>query len=141
MQITSAKEADIDDILRLQTQIYRVKNAAPNSFEALKNQLKDKSCNILVARFKGNIVGTASIYYIQVAVRNMPYALLEGLVIDKKQRHHGFGSQLFESCIETAKKKGCYKMIFTSGTDRKEAHEFYEKMGFKKWGAEFRKDL
>ena len=43
--------------------------------------------------------------------------------------------------LEIARGKNCYKMIFTSGTDRPDAHKFYEKLGFKKWGLEFRKDL
>jgi len=141
MQITSAKEADIQSILALQIQIYRVDSIASNAAEFLKDQLNDNSCEVLVAKNDGVIVGTATIYYIKVAARGKPYALLEGLVVDKKQRHHGIGSKLFKECIEVAKRRNCYKMIFTSGADRKDAHDFYEKLGFKKWGAEFRKDL
>ena len=141
MQITSAKEADIQGILALQIQIYRVDSIAPDAAEFLKNQLKDDSCDVLVCKDKDKIVATATIYYIKVAARGLPYALLEGLVVDKKQRHHGIGSKLFKECVEVAKRKNCYKMIFTSGTDRKDAQDFYQKLGFKKWGAEFRKDL
>ena len=141
MQIAKAKEADIQGILALQTQIYRVDSLAPKADEFLKNQLKDDCCDVLVAKNAEKIAGTATIYYIKVAARARPYALLEGLVVDKKQRHHGIGSKLFKECVEVAKRKNCYKMIFTSGTDRKDAHDFYEKLGFKKWGAEFRKDL
>ena len=141
MQITSAKEADIQSILALQIQIYRVDSIASNAAEFLKDQLNDNSCEVLVAKNDGVIVGTATIYYIKVAARGKPYALLEGLVVDKKQRHHGIGSKLFKECVEVARRKNCYKMIFTSGNDRKDAHDFYEKLGFKKWGAEFRKDL
>lgn len=141
MQISFAKEADVEAILALQTQIYRVDNLAPNSAQILKNQLKDDCCDVLVAKKDKQLVGTASVYYIKAAARGKPYALLEGLVVDEKQRHHGIGSQLFNKCVEMARNKNCYKMIFTSGTDRKETHSFYEKIGFKKWGVEFRKDL
>lgn len=141
MQIAFAKEADIEGILNLQTQIYRVDKLASNSAWALKDQLKEKCCDILVVKKDKQIIATATIYHIKVAARGRPYALLEGLVVDKKQRHHGIGTQLFKKCIEIARQKNCYKMIFTSGTDRKEAHKFYEKLGFKKWGLEFRKNL
>jgi len=141
MQITSAKEADIQGILALQTQIYRVDSISSNAAEFLKDQLNEDSCDVLVAKNDGRVAGTATIYYIKVAARAKPYALLEGLVVDKKQRHHGIGSKLFKECVEVARRKNCYKMIFTSGNDRKDAHDFYEKLGFKKWGAEFRKDL
>ena len=141
MQITSAKEADIQGILALQTQIYRVDALAPNAAETLKNQLQDKCCDVLIVKKDSHIVGTATIYYIKVAARGKPYALLEGLVVDRKQRHLGIGSKLFKECVEVAKRKNCYKMIFTSGADRKDAHDFYEKLGFKKWGYEFRMNL
>ncbi len=143
MEITLAKEADIKAILALQTQIYRVNrhHLAPNSKEVLKSQLKDDCCDVLIAKKDGNLVGTTTIYYIQAAARGKPYALLEGLVVDEKQRHHGIGTQIFKRCIEVARQKNCYKMIFTSGSDRRKVHNFYQKLGFKKWGLEFRKDF
>ncbi len=141
MEITKATPKDTDTILALQAQIYRVENLAPNSREFLKKQLADSSCDILVTRDKERVVATATIYYIEVAARARPYALLEGLVVDKNQRGHGIGTAFFKKCIEIAKSKNCYKMIFTSGKDRPEAHKFYENLGFEKWGLEFRKDL
>lgn len=141
MKISTATEADIDEILNLQTQIYRVKDLAPNAKDSLKKQLQNKSCTILVTREENEIVATATIYYIDVAARGRPYALLEGLVVDEKHRSKGIGTQLFKKCIEKAKENNCYKMIFTSGYNREDAHNFYEKLGFKKWGYEFRIDL
>ncbi len=136
-----AKPQDIDAILALQTQIYRVKKFTSNSRKALETQLQNDSCQVLVAKVDGKVIGTATIYFIDVAVRGAKYALLEGLVTDKNERGKGYGSQLFKKTIEIARQKGCYKMIFTSGMDRKEAHKFYEDLGFKKWGYEFRMNL
>ena len=141
MQITKATPEDINAILALQSQIYRVDQIAENAASRLQDQLKDQSCDVLVARQDDKAVATATIYYIEVALRARPYALLEGLVVDKSHRAHGIGTALFEKCIEIAKSKNCYKMIFTSGKDRPDAHKFYEKLGFKKWGLEFRMDL
>lgn len=141
MQIRIAEEKDVEAILNLQTQIYRSENIAPNAQEVLKDQLQDDSCDVLVAEDNGEIIATAAIYYIQVASRGKPYALLEGLVVDQEKRGKGAGTELFKKCIEVAHEKGCYKMLFTSGFDREDAHKFYEKLGFKKWGYEFRMDL
>ncbi len=141
MEIRTAQEQDIDQILTLQSQIYRTDKIASNAKNALEHQLEDKTCDVLVAKDGEKIVGTATIYYIQVAIRAKPYAFLEGLVIDKSTRGKGYGTKLFEKCIDFARQKNCYKMIFTSGTDRQDAHKFYEKLGFKKWGLEFRMDL
>jgi GNAT superfamily N-acetyltransferase len=96
---------------------------------------------VLVAEENGNVQATATIYLINVAIRNRPYALFEGLVVDKSARGKGIGTKFFEEMIEIAKHLNCYKIIFTSGKDRTDAHKFYEKLGFKQWGLEFRMDL
>ena len=96
---------------------------------------------MLIVTDNSHVIATATINYIQVPPRGVPYALLEGLVVDDKKRNQGIGTKLFTECTQIAKEKKCYKMIFTSGDDRKEAHDFYQKLGFKKWGLEFRKDL
>lgn len=141
MEITKADIKDIDAILDLQAQIYRIEKIAPNSRQALETQLQNDTCEILVAKVDNKVVGTATIYFIDVAARGKQYALLEGIVTDKNQRGKGYGSQLFKKTVEIARQKGCYKMVFSSGMDRQEAHKFYEDLGFKKWGFEFRMDL
>lgn len=141
MEIRQAQEKDIEGILAIQPQIYRVEGSDPKAEEALKEQLKDETCSILVAEKDGKIIATSTIYYIMVAVRSQPYALFEGLVVDKSERGNGTGTAMLKEMVEIAKYKNCYKIIFTSGEDRKEAHEFYKKMGFKQWGVEFRMDL
>lgn len=141
MEIRQAQEKDIDGILALQPQIYRIEKANPNAAKSLLEQLKDETCTVLVAEDKSKIVATSTIYYIMVAVRNQSYALFEGLVVDKTERGKGTGTAMLKEMIEIAKYRNCYKIIFTSGADRTEAHKFYEKMGFKRWGVEFRMDL
>ncbi|MEK7581252.1 MAG: GNAT family N-acetyltransferase [Patescibacteria group bacterium] len=141
MDVSKATEADINAILKLQTQIYRTEKIADGAKAALAKQLKDDTCDVLVAKTNDQVMATAVLYYVAVAIRNSHYALLEGLVVDKSQRGKGVGTEFFKKCIETAKEKGCYKIIFTSGSDRTDAHKFYEKNGFVKWGLEFRMDL
>ena len=141
IQVDTAKNADIEAILDLQTQIYRVDSLASNSRETLEKQLENPACSVLVARLDDKIIGTATIYFIDVAAHGQPYAFLEGLVIHEDHRGNGHGTAFFKECTKIAKTKNCYKMIFTSGTDREDAHKFYEKLGFKKWGYEFRMDL
>ena len=141
MEVTLAQKADIEGILALQTQIYRVASVASNAVSILEDLLVSSNCTVLVAKINGLVVGSGFIFYIQVPAHGAPYALLEGIVVDGKHRGHGVGTKLLEESIALAKQKGCYKVIFTSGLDRGEAHEFYEKHGFKKQGFEFRMDL
>jgi len=141
MEIRIAKPEDTNQILALQMQIYRTDKIADNAKGALGKQMADKSCEILVAEDSGKIVGTCAIYYIEVPARGRPYAFLEGLVVDSTTRGKGIGTKMFEEIIKICRAKNCYKLLFTSGTDREDAHKLYEKLGFKKWGLEFRMDL
>lgn len=142
MEIAIAKPADIDAILKLQTQIYRTEKITDGAKSALEKQLTDETCEVLIAKDEsGKVVATAAIYYIEVPVRGRPYAFLEGLVVDESARGQGIGTKMFEKILELARTRHCYKIIFTSGADRLDAHKLYEKLGFKKWGVEFRMDF
>lgn len=141
MEIVLATRNDIDGILALQNQIYRIDKLPPNAADILSELIDSDTCDILVTKVDGRLVGSAFIFYLPIPAHGAPYALLEGLVVDKAKRGHGIGTSLFKRAVEVAKEKGAYKIIFTSGTDRTDTHQFYEKLGFKKWGFEFRKDL
>ena len=81
------------------------------------------------------------VFYIHVPVRGRSFAFVEGLVVDETTRGRGIGTAMLSECVKLARKRDCYKIIFTSGFDRQQAHGLYEKLGFKKWGFEFRMDL
>lgn len=139
--IDLATKEDINGILELQPQIYRVDSVPSNASVILSKLIESQDCDVLVAKKDAQIVGSAFIFYLPIPAHGASYALLEGLVVDKDHRSQGIGTSLFNKAVETAKQKGAYKIIFTSGKDRADAHKFYEKLGFKKWGFEFRKDL
>jgi GNAT superfamily N-acetyltransferase len=89
----------------------------------------------------GNIIGHAYLYLIRNDLHSAPYGLLEDVFIEEPYRGKGYGSKLVEAAIAEAKKRGCYKLIGTSRHERKEVHVFYERLGFKNYGLEFRLDL
>ncbi len=66
---------------------------------------------------------------------------MEDVFVDKKLRGQGIGTILVKKIIAEAKKNKCYKLIATSRHKRPRVHAFYEKLGFKNHGLEFRVDL
>lgn len=141
VEIRTATSGDVEAISTLQTQIYRVKELAPNANRILEDQIKSPACDVLVADDDGKIVASGLLYYIDIPARGRPFALMEGLVVDSRSRNQGIGSAMIAELIRLARRRDCYKLIFTSGFDREDAHKLYEKLGFKKWGFEFRMDL
>lgn len=141
MEVTLATHADIEEVLPLQSQIYRVKNLPGNAHQILEELIDADYCDVLVAKVDGKVVGTGIIFYFKNPAHGKPYAFLEGIVVDRAHRGRGIGTAMSLYAIDLARAKNCYKIIFTSGRDRARVHQFYENLGFKKWGLEFRMDL
>src|SRR3989338_1230581 len=89
----------------------------------------------------GEELGALYLYQIHNDSHQEPYGFLEDLLVKEEYRKKGIGSTLVKTAIEEAKRLGCYKVIGTSRMLREEVHRFYEKLGLKKYGLEFRIDL
>ncbi|MDZ8088921.1 MAG: GNAT family N-acetyltransferase [Nostoc sp. DedQUE12b] len=57
-------------------------------------------------------------------------AILLGLVVDKDYRHSGIGRFLMQQIEQWASLAGCDNVLLRSNIKRKEAHLFYEKIGY-----------
>ncbi|MDM9384032.1 GNAT family N-acetyltransferase [Chlorogloeopsis sp. ULAP01] len=57
-------------------------------------------------------------------------AILLGLVVDKDYRHNGIGRLLMQQIEQWASLSGCEGVMLRSSLRRKEAHLFYEKIGY-----------
>ena len=86
-------------------------------------------------------IGRCYIYLIRNDLHQKPYALLEDVWIEERYRGRGYGKELVKEALKLAKELGCYKIIATSRFGRVNVHRFYEKLGFKRWGYEFRIDF
>ena len=141
MEIIPAKKEHIPSLIELQKQVYRTKEVAANAQRRFEDLINDPNCDVIAAVDGKKVVATGMIFYIHVPVRGRSFALIEGLVVDENARGQGVGTLMLTEFVNLARKRDCYKVIFTSGFDRQEAHDLYEKLGFKKWGYEFRMDL
>jgi GNAT superfamily N-acetyltransferase len=56
---------------------------------------------------------------------------VESVRVDKKFQNQRIGSQMMAAAIERAKIRGAHIMQLTSHNIRKDAHRFYERLGFK----------
>jgi len=95
----------------------------------------------LQARDGKKIIGRAFLYLIENDLHKQPYGLMEDVFVEEEYRKQGIGSQLVKGAIAEARERGCYKLIGNSRTFKTGVHAFYERLGFKKFGFEFRMDL
>jgi GNAT superfamily N-acetyltransferase len=78
------------------------------------------------------IVGTLQITFTpSISFQGGKRATVESVRVDEKYRGQGIGKQLMLWAIERAKRENCFAVQLTTNADRREAHRFYENLGFK----------
>lgn len=68
-------------------------------------------------------------------------AYVDELVVDEGWRGRGIGTELLSRATDIAGKPGCGHIALDSASQRKDAHRFYEKLGFRQDALLFGKDL
>lgn len=107
----------------------------------LKNtEIQSKAIRLSVED-NGQEVGRIFLYLIKNDLHETPYGLFEDIFVEESHRSQGVGKQLVAALIEEAKKQGCYKIVACARYSRPEVHAWYERIGFKDYGKEFRLDL
>ena len=109
--------------------------------EFKKDILKEVRAIKITAVDGGKTIGRLYLYVLKNDLHKEPFGFLEDVFVEEEYRKQKIGSVLVEKAIEQAKILGCYKLIGTSRDGNAGAHRFYERLGFKKHGFEFRIDF
>lgn len=104
--------------------------------EAMQHQ--PDSC-VLVAREGNTIIGTVSGFCCRGLAGS--FLAIEDLIVEETYRGNGIGRQLMDAIHEYGKRQNCDYAILVSSGFRKQAHRFYEKIGYTEDVRGFRKAL
>lgn len=97
-------------------------------FEAIE---ADANQHLVVAELGGKIVGTMQLSYIpSIQFRGGWRQQIEAVRIASDIRGQGLGKQMMDWAIDQARRRGCMIVQLSSQNDRKDAHRFYERLGF-----------
>lgn len=66
-----------------------------------------------------------------------PQALLDAVVVSRAQRGRCIGEAMVREALLMAQQAGCYKLILSSNLKRRDAHRFYEQLGFRQHGISY----
>lgn len=87
-------------------------------------------------------VGTFALLIMDNLVHHgSPSGIVEGVAVDPEFQGQGIGRQMMQVAITQCKAAGCYKLSLSTNLRRKEAHAFYESLGFEKHGYSYSVDL
>lgn len=94
---------------------------------------------VLVARENDDILGTVSGFCCQGLAGD--FLVIEDLIVREDLRGSGIGTALMSGIHAYGKAAGCIYSLLVSSGFRKQAHHFYEKIGYTEDVRGFRKDL
>ena len=92
---------------------------------------QDPNQYLAVVEIGGAVVGTMQLTFIPGVSRlGMTRGLIEAVRIAASARGSGLGQAMFEWAIETCRERGCGLVQLTTDKARKDAHRFYDRLGF-----------
>lgn len=129
MIIRQAQITDSADIARLSSQL---------GYETLESEVEERLAYLLgdddhaVFVMEGEssrIMGWVHVHGRHL-IESQSFAEIGGLVVDERDRRKGIGKQLMRECEEWARTKGYEEVRLRSSGLRKDAHEFYKRIGY-----------
>jgi GNAT superfamily N-acetyltransferase len=104
----------------------------PSYYAAFEDIDQDSNHQLLVAESKGRVVGTLHLIFLpSISFQGRLRAQIESLRVDKECRNRGIGREMMKWAIERARERGAHVVQLTTHLTRKDAHRFYERLGFK----------
>ena len=129
IKIRQAEIKDVERIASLSEQLeYSVTN---QQIEQRLTKIKNNDTHIVyVATLEDEyVIAWAHAHICDSIVIPIPGIIL-GLVVDKDYRHSGIGRFLMQKIEQWASLAGCNSVLLRSNIKRKDAHLFYEKIGY-----------
>lgn len=99
--------------------------------DAFNNICNDKNSILLVSCDDEKVIGSLQVTFTQyLSCKGSMRATIENVYVSESYRNLGVGTQLMKYAVNLAKDKNCSIVQLTSNKTRKDAHRFYERLGF-----------
>jgi ribosomal protein S18 acetylase RimI-like enzyme len=59
-----------------------------------------------------------------------PFLVIENVIVSSRFRGQGIGKKLMLEMEKIGRERNCYYIMFVSGAQRREAHQFYQSLGY-----------
>ena len=133
MIVREINNSDFDDLQVLYSELSSEKSntSSDDMRRHFQDNISNQNVKYFVAENNGKLIATCYVFIIPNLTRGLRnIAYIENVVTRQEYRRKGAGQAVMEMAIRFAKESNCYKVVLQSGNARKEAHMFYEKLGF-----------
>jgi len=139
------RKAELSDTDELSELFYEFIGTDSNKI-VIKEQIEkinNTSNYFLAVACDGNkVIGTSMAILCYDFVGNCnPFLLVENVVVSPQYRSKGVGKLLMKAIEDFGAKNTCNYIILVSGNHRKQAHKFYESLGYSNENIGFKKRL
>jgi GNAT superfamily N-acetyltransferase len=91
----------------------------------------DPNNELIVAELDGEVVGTMQLTYIPgISRRGALRMQIEAVRVASDLRGQGLGRKMMEWALDRGRARGCALVQLTTDKSRKDAHRFYDSLGF-----------
>jgi ribosomal protein S18 acetylase RimI-like enzyme len=138
--VRAAEATDVEALADLMTQLgYPTRTSEMQMrMEAIR---ADKNYATFVAVSKGKVCGMIGTLTCYTYEHNSPSARILALIVAEKTRGRGVGQALIAAAERDLAQRNITRVGVNTRFERKEAHEFYEKVGYTKNGFRLVKEL
>jgi N-acetylglutamate synthase-like GNAT family acetyltransferase len=134
--VRDAGESDLDGILDLYTYLHEYDDPLPSRVdlnELWNSIITNSLLRYFVAEHEGQLVSSCNLTIIPNLTHGAkPFGFIENVVIRPEYRRNGYAQSVIDYALNAAWQSGCHTVMLLSNVHRHEAHELYEKVGFKK---------
>ena len=138
--VRAVESVDMEALADLITQLGYETRASEMEMR-METILANKNYATFVAVSKGKVCGMIGTYTCYTYEHNSPSARILALVVSKEVRGRGVGQALIAAAEKDLAQRNIRRVAVNTSFERKEAHEFYEKLGYTKNGFRLVKEL
>lgn len=93
---------------------------------------RDANQMLVAVEHAGAVIGCLQLTFIPgISRRGAWRGQIESVRVAREKRGAGLGTAMFEWAIAECRRRGCNLVQLTTDKSRKDAHRFYERLGFK----------
>jgi GNAT superfamily N-acetyltransferase len=138
ISVRRARAADLPALIRLYKELhlddysYRSPSLAEMR-RAFNSIARNRDHQILVAESHGEVIGALHIMIFRHLGHGLrPVGVIENVVVSAAHRSRGVGELMMAAADKIARRYRCYKMSLTTNLKRARAHQFYERLGWRR---------
>ena len=133
LSIREARSADFSAVMDLYRQLQPDDPAVTDGSDrkVYEHILQADGLYLFIASLRDQLAGSIYLNIIPNITRNASsYAVIENVITHQDLRGLGIGQTLMAHVLDFAWRKGCYKAMLQTGSEKAHTHAFYRACGF-----------